>query len=251
MTTYIFDGTKKGLLTCIFESYYKKEIPERITDKDIQTSFTDETVIITSDDEKAERVYKCLKECKTKYIVSDINVALKSGDDNKFDVIFAYLKKVIDNKKCDISEAYSLPEVLAFSDLKARIYTEFHRFKGFLRFMETSEGYFYAVFQPDNDIAEMLVPHFKARFKSPFVIHDLKRNRITLCNGYEYKSIDGKASGTTVYLSDNERDFRDLWRAYYKSVNVKERKNTRLMRAFMPERYWDNLTEKQENIGDF
>lgn len=251
MTTYVFDGTKKGLFTCIFESYYKKEIPTRITDEDCQTSFTDNTVIIKTDDEKADRVYKCIKGCKTKYIVSDISVAMKSGDKNKFDVIFAYIKKVIDNKKSDISAAYSLPEVLAFNDLKARIYTEFHRFKGFLRFMETNEGYFYAVFTPDNDIAEMLVPHFKSRFKSPFVIHDLKRNRITLCNGYEYKSIDGKISGTTVYLSDNERDFQDLWRSYYKSVNIPERKNTRTMCAFMPERYWNNLPEKQENICDF
>lgn len=38
---------------------------------------------------------------------------------------------------------------------------------------------------------------------------------------------------------------------YYKEISIEERKNTRLMRAFLPERYWKYLSEKQENIDDF
>ena len=33
-----------------------------------------------------------------------------------------------------------------------------------------------------------------------------------------------------VYLSDDEVNFKKLWQTYYKSVNIKERKNHKLMK---------------------
>ena len=87
--------------------------------------------------------------------------------------------------------------------------------------------------------------------KSPFVIHDVKRNVIALCNGFDFKIIRNPAQNVTVYLSEEEEKFRNLWKTYYKEISIEERKNTRLMRAFLPERYWKYLSEKQENIDDF
>ncbi len=251
MTTYIFDGTKNGLFTCVFESFYKKENPDEVTDGNSQSGFFDINKTIITDEKKAERVSACLKRCKTKYLSSDVNYAFRSGDKNKFTVIFAYIKKAVENKQRDISTAFSLPETLAFHDLKARIQYETHRFKGFLRFMESEEGYFYACYEPDNDITDLLAPHFRDRLKSPFAIHDVKRNVIALCDGKSIKTISGAATGVTVFLSAEEEKMQELWKSYYKSINITERKNTRQMRAFLPERYWKHLSEKQENIGDF
>lgn len=80
MTTYFFDGTKNGLLTCIFESFYDRRIPDDVTTEFVQCGLLDEIVTIKTDNEKAERVYKCLKNCKTKYLVSDFNLTLRSGE---------------------------------------------------------------------------------------------------------------------------------------------------------------------------
>ncbi len=251
MKTYLFDGSKNGLFTCIFESFYRKEKPCRVTNEACQTGLLDEIVKIETDNEKSERVYNCVKQCKTKYIVSDLKTAFKSGDKNRFDTIFFYLKTVIENKTADVSTAFSLSEVLAFNDLKSRIFYEMHRFKGFLRFMETKDGYFYACYEPDNDITELLVPHFKARLGSPFIIHDVKRNIIALCNGKEYRIVFGGETPVTVFLSENECDLQNLWKTYYKNVNIEERKNARLMQQYLPERYWKHLSEKQDIIEDF
>lgn len=251
MITYIFDGTKNGLFTCIFESFYAREIPDEITSEICQTGLFDTNKTIRTDNGKAERVIACLRKCKTANILSDVTYAFRSGEKNKFTVIFNYIRKAVEYKNNDISTAFSLPESLTFFDLKKRIGTEIHRFKGFLRFMESADGYFYACFEPDNDITDILVPHFKARLKSPFIIHDVKRNVLALCNGSDFKIIRNPAQNVTVYLSEDEQKFQDLWKTYYKGINIKERKNTRLMRAFLPERYWKYLSEKQENIGDF
>lgn len=251
MTTYFFDGTKNGLLTCIFESFYEKRIPDDVTTECVQCGLLDEIVTIKTDNEKAERVYKCLKNCKTKYLVSDFNLTFRSGEKKRFKVLFDYLNVAISNKNIDVSKAFALPEIQAFTDLKNRIYTETHRFKGFLRFMETEKGFYYACYEPDNDITELLVPHFTARLQSPFIIHDIKRNILALCDGKRYKILDGGDNGVTVFMSESEEIFLDLWQQYYKSINIEERKNLRQMRNYMPERYWKNLSEKQEKTEDF
>lgn len=251
MTTYFFDGTKNGLLTCIFESFYEKRIPDDVTTECVQYGLLDEIVTIKTDNEKAERVYKCLKNCKTKYLVSDFNLTFRSGEKKRFKVLFDYLNVAISNKNIDVSKAFALPEIQAFTDLKNRIYTETHRFKGFLRFMETEKGFYYACYEPDNDITELLVPHFTARLQSPFIIHDIKRNILALCDGKRYKILNGGDNGVTVFMSESEEIFLDLWQQYYKSINIEERKNLRQMRNYMPERYWKNLSEKQEKTEDF
>ena len=251
MTTYFFDGTKNGLLTCIFESFYDRRIPDDVTTECVQCGLLDEIVTIKTDNEKAERVYKCLKNCKTKYLVSDFNLTFRSGGKSRFKVLLDYLNVAISNKNIDISKAFALPEIQAFTDLKNRIYTETHRFKGFLRFMETEKGFYYACYEPDNDITELLVPHFTARLQSPFIIHDIKRNILALCDGKRYKILNGGDNGVTVFMSESEEIFLDLWQQYYKSINIEERKNLRQMRNYMPERYWKNLSEKQEKTEDF
>lgn len=251
MTTYFFDGTKNGLLTCIFESFYDRRIPDDVTTECVQCGLLNEIVTIKTDNEKAERVYKCLKNCKTKYLVSDFNLTFRSGEKKRFKVLFDYLNVAISNKNIDVSKAFALPEIQAFTDLKNRIYTETHRFKGFLRFMETEKGFYYACYEPDNDITELLVPHFTARLQSPFIIHDIKRNILALCDGKRYKILNGGDNGVTVFMSESEEIFLDLWQQYYKSINIEERKNLRQMRNYMPERYWKNLSEKQEKTEDF
>ncbi len=251
MTTYFFDGTKNGLLTCIFESFYDRRIPDDVTTECVQCGLLDEIVTIKTDNEKAERVYKCLKNCKTKYLVSDFNLTFRSGEKKRFKLLFDYLNVAISNKNIDVSKAFALPEIQAFTDLKNRIYTETHRFKGFLRFMETEKGFYYACYEPDNDITELLVPHFTARLQSPFIIHDIKRNILALCDGKRYKILNGGDNGVTVFMSESEEIFLDLWQQYYKSINIEERKNLRQMRNYMPERYWKNLSEKQEKTEDF
>lgn len=251
MTIYFFDGTKNGLLTCIFESFYDRRIPDDVTTECVQCGLLDEIVTIKTDNEKAERVYKCLKNCKTKYLVSDFNLTFRSGEKKRFKVLFDYLNVAISNKNIDVSKAFALPEIQAFTNLKNRIYTETHRFKGFLRFMETEKGFYYACYEPDNDITELLVPHFTARLQSPFIIHDIKRNILALCDGKRYKILNGGDNGVTVFMSESEEIFLDLWQQYYKSINIEERKNLRQMRNYMPERYWKNLSEKQEKTEDF
>ena len=250
MTAFLFDGTKIGLFTCIFESFYERRNPDVVTALPLQGALGDEVYEIKSDAEKAERVENCLQNLKTSDLKYNLSLAFKSGESIKYTVIFKYLKKAIDNKKVDISKNFADGDVLAFFDLVEKIRLEAHRLKGFLRFSETKDGYFYAHYEPDNDVTELIIPHFKSRFNFPFIIHDVKRNVVGLCDGKRYKVINYDSS-VSIYLSNEEKEFEKLWKTYYNSVNIKERKNEKSMRSYMPVRYWKHALEKQENIEDF
>ncbi|MGB1209996.1 MAG: DUF4130 domain-containing protein, partial [Lacinutrix venerupis] len=46
------------------------------------------------------------------------------------------------------------------------------------------------------------------------------------------------------YFTDSELEFQQLWKDYFKSTNIKSRKNMKLHIQHVPKRYWKYLSEK-------
>ena len=91
------------------------------------------------------------------------------------------------------------------------------------------------------------MPHFCKIFNSmSFFIHYVKRNIAGIYNTKEYKIFYG-LDVLNISLSENEQQFLKIWKMYYNTVSIKQRKNTRLMKRFMPVRYWKFMAEKQDN----
>ncbi|HNX60154.1 MAG TPA: DUF4130 domain-containing protein, partial [Spirochaetota bacterium] len=42
-----------------------------------------------------------------------------------------------------------------------------------------------------------------------------------------------------------EKEYRAMWRHYYREIAIPERTNPRCQKNFMPVRYWKYLTERQ------
>ena len=63
MTVYVFDGTMDGLLTAVFDAFALKEQPEQLlAEGDALPLFCDHTYHVTSDEEKARRVWTGLEK---------------------------------------------------------------------------------------------------------------------------------------------------------------------------------------------
>ncbi len=243
MLVYKYDGTIDGLFSCIFESFVNKETPDLITNEQIQLALDSKVRIIETNYENNKRVINCIYKHAGINSLNDLKYAFRSGNEHKEIKIFNYACKIIKEKR-NISNKFSDQVVMDFYDTIKKIGNESHRMKGFLRFNECKGGFFYAHFSPDNDIADLMLPHFVARFKDiPFVIHDVKRNILALYNGKETKVVKG-TSAITVYLTERESYFQGLWKTYYNTVNIIERKNLKLMKSFLPIKYWEHLTEK-------
>lgn len=240
MTIFISDGTLDGFFTAVFDAYKIKD--STITSAlEVQLTLDSEIVKVKPDLEKSRRIKVGLQRYDNS-AVNDISLALRSCDPLKEQTAFEYIKLIFENKR-DISTAYNLPQVILFDEMRKRVTTEIHRFKGFLRFMENEDGTMYAPYSPDNDITMLLMPHFVARFKNQkFVIHDIKRKIAAIYNGVEW--IIGYVGDVQIYLSQYEKSFETLWKKYYKSVNIAARPHEKQMRGYMPARYWEFMPEK-------
>ena len=140
----------------------------------------------------------------------------------------------------------SIPQVIDFNEAVRKITGESHMCKGFLRFTETHEGVLYAPYSPDNDITDLLMPHFAKRFNGEkFVIHDVKRNIAGIYNREEW--ITGYAGEAEIRLSESENFFKNLWKKYYNCVTIAERPHIKQMKGYMPVRYWKFMPEKNGN----
>lgn len=124
---------------------------------------------------------------------------------------------------------------------------EAHRFKGFLRFQELQDNYWYAGLEPDHCIVPLLAAHCRERFpEQQWIIHDTKRdiamiysnNQTTLYTHTELHDIH-------EHLSVQEKQYQSLWKTFFKNIAIIERKNPKLQQQFMPKKYWKYLVEKQ------
>lgn len=244
MITYVYDGTVDGIFTCVFDYFVNKRDDEAtLTSVASQLSFCGETETIKTDYENNKRIIAALYRYGGVNLLNDLRYAFRSGENDKGTIIFGYIKATFE-ARANVSDKFSDPRVLDFYDLIKRISCEVHRFKGFLRFTESVEGILYARFEPDNDIADLLLPHFSSRLgASPFAIHDTRRGVVCMHCGNESKTVKTDKIAF-VNVGEKESVFGSLWKEYYRSVNIKERKNEKLMRSFMPVRYHKNLPER-------
>lgn len=241
---FIIDGSADGLFTALFNAYLIKEFPTAISTGEIQLSFCENCIDVLTDKDKADRVFKKLEKILPHSELERIFIALKHDDPARFTIVFNYLKVIIDANK-NLSEKFSDKRVFRFDNMVRQVLHEVHKFKGFIRFSKLENGIYYAKYEPDNDITQLIMPHFKARFKNmQFIIHDLKHDVIGAYSNGKSKIVNKQINA----LSVND-EFATLFKTYYNSIFIKERKNERTMLGFMPKRYHKNLPEKNELLG--
>ncbi len=240
-TVYFINGSLSDFFTAVFDGY--KNSNTYITSQSLfQTRLDDLFITVKKDEEKSARVERKLRAVD-RYAYGEIERILRSKNPEKEQIAFEYLKLVIKYGK-SAREKLALPAVRAAMDEVAKVRLEVHRLHGFLRFQECENGIYYAICAPDNDILELLLPHFVARFKTfAFAIHDEKRKKAALFNGKDTIVVTVETANFTK--SEKEKKIVALWKKYYHAVAIPSRKNTRQMKNYMPVRYWDYLPEKE------
>ncbi|MDR2313354.1 MAG: TIGR03915 family putative DNA repair protein [Spirochaetaceae bacterium] len=136
-------------------------------------------------------------------------------------------------------------------DRAYKMWKEFDRLRGFLRFSPDRRGRYLARCAPDYFILPLLGDHFLLRFGSlPWAIVDEKRNLVLLRDRGKkpalYRLRHGRTAGldTPAFTAEESADpWEELWREYHRSINNTDRTNPELQRQFMPKRYWKYLPE--------
>ncbi|MGE5393801.1 MAG: TIGR03915 family putative DNA repair protein [Candidatus Saccharibacteria bacterium] len=253
MNIFSFDNTFEGLLTLVFECYQRGCFPDEILcGEGSQPVLFSSTIHIHTDELKAERVWNGIVSHSSKENAHRIYRVFLSELPHVPLLLVKYMRLVINSRKNEETN-FSEPVVVEINKLHQKVCKEAHRVQMFVRFQKTIEGSYYASFAPMHDVLPLCIPHFKDRYADqPWIIYDLKRNygfwydlknvaRVTF-DDLKVNSQNGQLHASL--LAEDEKHFQQLWKQYYHSICITERKNDKVHRQLMPQRFWKYLPEK-------
>lgn len=246
---YRYDGTFDGFMSCVFESFLRRERPSHVQLYDAEQETLYPVHEIETNPSHADRVKKSLQKRISREAESLINQVFLSCDARKdfYLMDFLHLGFQVGAKVTRLSTHNIVDPVLK---LALRVGNEAHYSLEFLRFSQYG-SYLAAVITPKNSILPMIVGHFSDRFpEERFVIYD-KAHRMAFMH-------ENSAHFQFIYDTDimfpapdeAEKNYRRLWRHFYETIAVEGRVNPKLRMNLMPKRYWPNMTEFQEECND-
>ena len=124
----------------------------------------------------------------------------------------------------------------------------------FVRFQKTADEIYYASYDPKYNVLPLVIHHFEKRFADQkWIIYDTRRDYgfyYDLKSTSEIRFTESAVDQTTGLIDKDIMDkdeafFQELWKAYFKSMSIKERLNPRLHMQLLPKRFWKYLIEKQ------
>ena len=251
MTRLIYDGTFEGLLTAVFEIYDRRLTVVKVQKEGNAESAMFENVLqVITDEERASRVLKGLRQKLSANGVQRIYIAHLAGMENEEDNIIGYVRYAFDAKQ-NIEEDYGNRYVLRISEIVKMMRREKHRMEAFVRFQKLQDNTYYAAIEPEFNVLPLLIKHFKSRYADQkWMIYDITRNyglyydlHDTEFISIEFSSVKSSENVVAAF-GEEEETYQYLWKNYFKSVNIVSRKNTKLHVRHIPKRYWKHLTEK-------
>ncbi len=254
--TLIYDGTFEGFLSCVFYVFEYKFKNVTIQNEFVnQIGLFSENETIGTDAKKADRVWKGIKSKTSKITSTKIYYAFLSEQEGVENILLNYIQYIFKNQ-LRVDTDFTHPSVLKIAQIAKNVSREKHRMEAFVRFRLTKDNIYFANIEPDFNVLPLIAKHFKSRYADQkWVIYDIKRNyglfynlqTLEFINMSFPKNFDFTKTDT-IFFADEEFNFQKLWKDYFKSTNIKERKNMKLHLNHIPKRYWKYLSEKQHNL---
>lgn len=243
---YIYDGDFLSLINLICYLIDMKIKPSNIKDEDYVSNLFEESIKIkVGNNNSIERIVAN----SSSYVFKIIYYVFLSSEENKELIIYYFCLNAFKYKKSIIyrRDLKCVSEALRISQYVSR---ETHKFKGFVRFKELENEVLYAEIEPVNDILFLISNHFANRLSTDYwIIKDVKRNILSIFDKNKFVIMrDDEFVMSTTKVSEKETLFEDLWKIFYKTIGIKERKNDRCRMNFMPKKYWKYIIEVRDEL---
>lgn len=245
-----YDGTYEGLLSAIFEAYRLKVEPSEIVpEEEFQPGLFAERIHVQANAEWAVRVRKGIISKTSKDGERMLYRCFLSEQAGVEMLIFHFVKMAMASQH-SIEHNYLDDKILALHQINKKIGREVHRMHAFVRFAETHDGLFVSLVEPDFNVLPLIGKHFIDRYPAQrWLIYDKqrhfglfwdeKRAEFVTFSEQEHQRL------TDDLLTGLETDYQEMWKSYFKSVDIPERRNLKLHLRHVPKRYWKYLVEKQ------
>lgn len=266
MIRYLYDGCFDGFLCAASEAFRAVSAGARLEDVSVSCvehrvdDLFSANVSVATDPRRARALAARFAAAAGAEEIETLIVSHASNDPRAAQLLLRYIDLTL-AAGAPVIDNVSLPDVRMLRLIRDRVTNEIHKFLGFVRFRRVTDILYYAPVKPDADIVGFIGPHFADRFPDQsFLIHDVRR-RI----GFWRKREAGPApavAGKREFHRWGIVDLRDMppelhealsqdreplvaamWREYFDSIAIQERRNHRLQARLMPRRYWEQLAE--------
>ncbi len=239
---YVYDGSFDGFLSCVFESYAKREVPAGFYPDGDLAPILFETRYVETDAGRARRVYR-----KVRALSADAAFLLRRGFltclPEKELCLYRLVAKLLREGPGflrDLSDETVYPVWRAVRFLGA----ECEKLRGFVRFSDF-EGVLGGEIEPKNRVLPALRGHFCARNRGqPFFLYDRTHREALFYDGAK-SAILPLDRFEMAEPGEAEVRYRLLWKRFFDTVAIRERENPRCQNTHLPKRYRGMMTEFQ------
>jgi probable DNA metabolism protein len=142
------------------------------------------------------------------------------------------------------------PTVLGLRQWRKHVSHEKHQMEAFVRFQENTDGIWTATIAPAYDVLPLIATHFRKRYADmEWVIADKQRGYGLHHRAGQVLPVqfmhepDSRMPATHIEAAANEQAYVALWKTYFRSVDIPERRNLKLQMQHMPKRHWKHMVE--------
>lgn len=254
MIVYLCEDSLEGVFTAIYRAYEEKR-----DHTDTVLSLTEEPLLFAEYvkvEPDLERTRKVMNTLRRRFGEEDylaLCQALASEDPDKAQAVY---RTVVDGLRRNIGRGHLLDNLAddnvhkAFS-LSRGTGREISHLQGFVRFQELENKVLYSVIGPRNNVLTFLMPHFADRLPlENFVIFDDRRNLFGIHpSGRQWYLLRGEEAVTpALKLSEEERQYQDLFRRFCRTIAIRERRNLELQKSMLPLRFREYMMEFHESV---
>ena len=240
---FLYNDDFQSFMALLAELEKRKIKPYNIKNKKKYCpNLLEETVELEIDNKNMELLKRNLSTRAIKIVYYAFLVEFE----NKEIIIYEFLKKYeIYKEKVYYYQRFDcVNKVLKWAK---RVKAETHKMKGFLRFKQIQNNIYYAIINPTNNILPLIAKHFEMRLRNSFwIIKDENRNIYAIYNKKRIFYITEENIEPYIKLSEEELEIENLWKTFFQTVSIKERKNLKCQRNFMPKKYWKNIIEMEK-----
>lgn len=247
-TVLVCEDSIEAVLTAIYRAYEWKLAPERTR---IQLGADDLALFsqyreVEEDEVRAQKVMNTVRRRFGEGAWEDISYALMAEAPDKATAVYHAIAAGISGRvRGPLMQGLSEPAVYRVFELSRTVHRVSHRMLEFLRFEESENGGLYALVEPDADVTALIMPHFADRFpREDFIIADCRRKKAGLHPAGQAWFMVRLTDGETEELlrmqehrTDAQREVEELFRGFCHTIEIKERRDIRLQKQFVPDKF--------------
>lgn len=258
----LYEPSFEGWLSAVFYVYANKlhddETLQLIAQDCYVPSLIAQATSVVPNEEHAERVLVKLNQLLGRSGMRNLLWGFLSEKEHIGTTLFWVVKYAIDYPNRHIMQDVGNLHVLELVQTVKSVGREKHRMEAFVRFEHTTDDIYFARVEPDFNVLPLIGEHFRQRYQDQhWAIYDITRGYGIYYDKSNSTATRPAALQTITDLDDavlrrpasihsaDERRYQQFWQGYFTNVNITERKNPRLHRQYLPQRYWKYLSEKQ------